>query len=360
MQINPLGRLNVFYGANGSGKTSVLESVHVLGLARSFRAGSTRNLVTHGEERLTVFAELASGGGVGRTPVGVERAVQGEASIRIAGEDVRSIASLAEHLPVQVINAQSFELLGGAPATRRQFLDWGVFHVEQSFLATWRRFQRAIKQRNNILRHDKIDSGQLAAWTQELAQSGERIAESRQAYAQRLIPEFESVLNTLAPELDSLTLRLRRGWEERTSYAEALQQSEPTDRERGYTHTGPQRADIRLSVAGHPAAETLSRGQQKLVVCALKLAQGRVLTREKRQHCVYLVDDLASELDKQHAERVCRVLEELQAQVFITCVDKSEILDVWPDSAPDLSVFHVKHGLIERDETVKSGSGDHH
>lgn len=345
-RLEGLGQVNVFFGPNGSGKTSVLESIHILGMARSFRGNSVKSAITHGQESCTVYGVLsdAEGGGA-RTPVGVQRNRVGEARIKVAGQPVRTVAELAAKLPLQVINVDSFGLLTGSPSTRRQFLDWGVFHVEQSFFGQWQRFQRCIKQRNTGLRRGKLSGRELDVWTRDLAAAGEAISASRQRYFSALAPLFRDIMARLAPTLQELELHYRQGWDKQLTYAEALAQSESSDREQGYTHTGPQRADMRVTVSGHSAADTLSRGQQKLVVCGLKLAQGQLMTVQGHRACTYLIDDLPSELDHEHSGLVCELLAAMEAQVFITCVDRNEIEAVWPEGRP-LSMFHVEHGEI--------------
>lgn len=346
IMLQGLRRINVFYGRNGSGKTSVLEAIHLLAMARSFR-GSIKALVTHGQPATTVYGQISPG----MLPVGVRRDVSGEVTIKIGGEPVRTVAALAEQLPVQVINADSFDLLTGAPGARRQYLDWGVFHVEHRFFDQWQRFQRGLKQRNKLLRRGKIAGQELSVWTRDLAVSGEALTNYRNAYFQLLTPRFKAIMIQLMPSLSGLDLRFRQGWDKQSSYAEALANSDGSDREQGFTHVGPQRADLRVLVNGHLAAETLSRGQQKLVVCGLKLAQGQLMAEMGEKHCIYLVDDLPSELDAQHSEGVCALLDAMDSQVFITCVQKREIAAAWPGSSRDqLAMFHVEHGQVVRED----------
>jgi DNA replication and repair protein RecF len=376
VKLQGLQQVNLFYGANGSGKTSVLESIHLLAMARSFRGTRVATLIRHGQQSCIVFGTVHPGqvgpgqvgpgqvgpgrtspgptrqtaASAGGTALGVQRSLDGDTRIRIAGTSVRSVGELAAYLPVQVINADSFGLLTGAPAARRQYLDWGVFHVEHSVFDCWQRFQRCIKQRNNLLRRGKMSAQELVVWTRELAVAGEELAAMRQRYHDELLPIFRDVVVRLVPELGEVELRLRRGWDREHTYHEALDSHTESDQAHGFTHVGPQRADIRVLAAGRPAADTLSRGQQKLVVCAMKLAQGRLLTQRTGRQCVYLVDDLPSELDRDHAGKVCEELGSLGAQVFITCVDKQDVLGVWP-SAEALAVFHVEHGQIRAETT---------
>jgi DNA replication and repair protein RecF len=343
-----LGMVNVFSGPNGSGKTSVLEAIHILGMARSFRSASVKSVIQHGEPELIVFGEVSGEAGGSRQPVGVRRAGTGEADIRISGERVRSAAELAQQLPLQVINANSFELLTGAPKARRQFLDGGVFHVEHQFLTVWQRFQRSLKQRNNLLRRDKITDSEVSVWTRELVEAGEAISGFRKAFFEALIPRFSQALSAIAPELTGLELSFRQGWDKRLPYAEALDNSYAADCDQGFTHVGPQRADIRVAADGHLAADTLSRGQQKLVICALKLAQGQLLAESGVGGNVYLVDDLPAELDEAHCRLVCQCLDQLGAQVFITCVDQRDIVGLWPEPVAELRMFHVEQGRVEQ------------
>lgn len=340
-----LSGVNVFYGENGSGKTSVLEAVHLLGMARSFRGTSARTLITHGEQDCVVQGVAGGGSGGGRVSLGVQRGMGGDMTLRINGESARTVAQLVECLPLQVINAGSFDLLTGTPAARRQYLNWGVFHVEHRFFPEWQRFQRCIKQRNSGLRRDKLDAAQLAVWTRELARSGDQLNQFRQAYFAELAPVFRELMARLLPALNSLELRLRQGWDKRLSYAEALEATRESDLEKGFTQVGPQRADLKVTVEGRSAADVLSRGQQKLVVCGLKLAQGRLMQQAVNRRCVYLLDDLPSELDQAHSQRVCEELSGLGAQVFITCVTREDVLRVWTgDEQP--TMFHVEHGEI--------------
>jgi len=351
-RLSSLARHNIVFGENGSGKTSLLEAAHILGTTRSFRSGKVRSMVQHGKECFVVSGEC----GERRRRLGVQRDLSGEVILRVAGEAVRSASQLADERPVLVSNAANFDLLAGEPAFRRRLLDWGVFHVEHAARDAFTRFQRALSQRNHLLRRGTMDPIELEVWTRDLAEQGERLARAREASLDALQPRFESALSLLAPELEGLTLRYRRGWDADVAYIDALMRSSASDREQGFTQSGPQRADLRVQISGYPASETLSRGQQKLVVIALKLAQGQLLADADRS-VVFLVDDLPSELDAERSERVCRALAGMRVQTLITCIDPAALPGHWlegsgvgeaEDSCTALALFHVKHGRVER------------
>lgn len=346
-EISELSRVNVFFGSNGSGKTSVLEAVHLLSLARTFKGSKIKPVINYNAADCLVFGLLSHNSNEPR-PVGVIRDRAGLFDAKVSGKVVSRVSELARELPLLVISADSFSILGGPPASRRQFLDWGLFHVEQSFFSEWGRMQRALKQRNVLLRHGNIDPIELQAWSAEFADASERVTAYRASFVELLSSAFSLALKRLSSSVPEVTLEYSKGWadkEDSTAFLDMLDGELRVDMDRGFTRMGPHRADLRVRVSGYNAADVLSRGQQKLVVLALLLAQGAILKEEKGIESIYLLDDLPSELDGSHLGRVCSYIDDLGAQVFITAVEKESILSVW-DGLCEQKVFHVEHGTI--------------
>lgn len=340
-------RINIIDGRNGSGKTSILEAIHVLGSGRSFRATQLQPVIQQGSDSCTVFGSLAEDHG-STCPVGVQRRRDGGFESRIHGQAVRSSAELARRLPLLLINADTFLLLEGGPKVRRQFLDWGVFHVEHSFHGSWMEVHRCLRQRNSLLRHDRISPAQLAPWDQQLALESTALDQLRQTYFEAFRPAFEQILAELI-ELDGLSLAYHRGWDKDKALIDVLGETFERDAQRGFTGNGPHRADVRVRYKGLAAADVLSRGQQKLVVCAMKLAQAMLYAKASARPCVFLVDDLPAELDHEHRRLMCRLLANLDCQVFLTCVDADELQGCWDDvPAHALRLFHVEHGTVRQ------------
>ncbi len=343
--LTPSPGINLITGVNGSGKTSLLEAIYFLGVARSFRSLKIQPMIQHGQPLSLVFAEVRT---AGQQPfkLGIQRQQDGSLSIRKDGDSLRSVAGLARLIPIQLINPESFRLLEGSPKNRRQFLDWGVFHVEHNFLSAWQRCQASLKQRNSILRHAIIDRTNLHVWDTEFVAASELVDQHRQDYIRLLKPVFSEVLDRLI-QLPGLTLGYYRGWDRERPLAEVLDAGLNRDRQSGHTQAGPQRADLRLRVDGKLATDILSRGQQKLVVSALKIAQGKLLAGALGQHCIFLVDDLAAELDEQHRSALCSLLEELECQTFITATDEQAFSGHRWKPESSVSLFHVEHGHIQ-------------
>ena len=331
---------SLLFGNNGSGKTSVLEAAYLLGTGRSFRTHTARPLIHHDSEACLVQARVVRGGR--RHEAGIRRHRSGQSDLRLDGEELKSLAAFAELLPLVLLDTDGLDLVTGAPDLRRRFMDGALFHVEQPFLSIWRRYQRGLKQRNAGLRHGIVNGDN--AWLQELASVGEALASSRERFVQALALEFGVVLKKLAPELSAVTVSHRQGWSKDAPLLAALEASLPSDRSQGFTHVGPHRGDLKLLWDGRPAAEVMSRGQTKLAVAALKLAQGRLVARQVGCSPLYLVDDLAAELDRGHASQVCELLAESNGQVVLTAVAQEDITDIWPIDG--LSLFHVEQGEI--------------
>lgn len=347
--LNHCANINIFTGANGSGKTSILEAIFILARARSFRSSKFSAVIHHLATRCVIYAELADCGSIG-----VMRSRNEQQLFKVNGNPVHSASQLADALPLQLIDADSFSLLEGGPKVRRQFLDWGVFHVEPEFLFHWRRIQKALKQRNSVLRRSggnnasanngRITDQDLAPWDAELVQCAEAVDAMRARYLRRLEPHFLYLLDTLVA-LKNPELHYKRGWQDNLPLAQALERDRERDRQHGSTHSGPQRADIAIRVDGRPAEEVLSRGQEKLMACALRLAQGVLLHELTGKTCIYLVDDLPAELDMRHRQILCQQLSTMRSQVFVTATEAESLQDCWPATA-DTQWFHVEHGQV--------------
>lgn len=343
LQLSP--SINLFYGANGSGKTSILEAIHILSLGRSFRSHKHKSLIQFEREDFTLFCSLNVLGASAH--LGMSRTRTGELQRRCDGRNVQSTAETAQLLPMQILNADSFLLLEGSPQVRRQFMDWLVFHVEHEFYGVWKRLQACLKQRNSLLRCDRIDPLQLSVWDAELAPLTEQIHRLRLRAFEKFLPVFNDLVKNFVA-IDGLQLVYKAGWDTNHPYAEVLLNTRERDLRMGSTQVGSHRAELKLQIHGQDAADLLSRGQQKLLVCALKIAQGLVFQQVCERPCIYLVDDLPAELDTDYRHLLASWLLKMNTQVFVTGVEASTLADTWTSvMAPEIKMFHVEHGSVK-------------
>ena len=331
--------LNLVAGVNAAGKTSLLEGVFFLGRSRSFRTSHVNQLIRAGAEGFLLQGSLRRDGGA-IVPVGIERHKDGQ-RIRLGGRPLRQLAELVDSFPLQLVSPASHALLEAGPKQRRQFLDWGVFHVEHSFFANWQRYAQALRQRNAALRQH-LPEVQIRAWDEDLLVASRELHRQRATYVQAFEAYLAREVAALT-DLGQLQLSYRQGWPRELDYAEALRQSLGRDRAQGHTGPGPHRADLRLTVDGVAVQERLSRGQQKLLATAMLLAQARFFRERTGRTPTFLIDDLAAELDARHRTRLLAELQALGLQVVVTVIDFADLdISAWPQS----KLFHVEHGAL--------------
>lgn len=337
--IQPAPGINLIIGANASGKSALLEAIFILGRVRSFRTHHIKQVISFDQAQLIVAAQLQHRTG-SISNIGIQ--IDGkQTEIRIDQEN-RQKADLAYALPVQLIHPKSYRLLDAGPQNRREFLDWGIFNHDRNFLPTWRRFSKALQQRNVLLKSRQID--QLAAWDKEIIEYGTRINEFRNEYIQLLQPVFLEIANQFL-QSNQIELRFNPGWDERQTLEYVLKQDADKDLKYGFTNSGPHRADFLTFYDNKLAKDYLSRGQQKLLVLALLLSQVRLLNQETQSNCCVLVDDLTAELDTLNRAKLLKYLADLGCQVFLTSTELADFGDL--SVVENYKVFHVEQGCIK-------------
>lgn len=341
VDIASFGQVNLIYGPNASGKTTLLEAIYLLATSRSFRTPNMSELLRHGSEVLQVTAKVTDAQGRA-IPLGLERSRE-TLVLKAAGKRVHRSSELAQWLPVQIVHPDSHQLISGGPKGRRRFLDWGVFHVEPGFQALWRRYDKALKQRNASLRVPAHGSMERI-WDSELSEAGAQIESMRRRYMEELREILPDFIKAMMGSME-FGLEYYPGWEQSHPLIEELALTLVRDRKRGFTCSGPHRADLIFNQGGQRAAQVISRGQQKMLVVALVLAQAELLTRRTGRSSVLLFDDLAAELDRTHRQKALELLERMSVQVFITALDKDIVR---PSGRIETRLFHVEHGhLVE-------------
>jgi DNA replication and repair protein RecF len=341
VQFHPAPGLNLITGGNGAGKTSLIEAVHLLGYGRSFRGRVRDGLIRSGQPNLELYAEWVDSHGRARR-AGLRHS-GGAWEARLDGAAAPSLTELCAEVAVVTFEPGSHELIAGGAEHRRRFLDWALFHVEPEFLPVWRRYARALKQRNALLKRQP-PAAALDPWDRELADSGEVLTRLRGTYLDRLDPVLRATAAEFLPELGAAGLRFLPGWrQEDAPLLDALLLARERDLATGYTAVGPHRADWRVDYTGLPGREALSRGQEKLTALACVLAQARAFAADRGEWPVVCLDDLASELDVAHQAQALQAVLASGAQVLLTGTEAPAMLvgDLRPDRW-----FHVERGQL--------------
>jgi DNA replication and repair protein RecF len=325
---------NIISGPNGSGKTSFLEAIYLLSSAYSFRTRENASLITHEKESLTVFAKTED-----EQSISIQKSLHAPTLVRLNNQPCLVRSELAFFLPCQIFYQDIFQIIDAGPSLRRGILDWGLFHVEQNYHTLWNNYQRILKQRNSLLRQ-KASIEQFIPWNNALTELANQLDVSRQNYSTQLIKAFEEIIQ----EISDISCRLEyyKGWDKKgegKSLEEILKSTHMSDLLRQYTHYGAHNADLMVLSNDVKAKHYLSRGQQKMVLFAIKLAQIKLLDK----HCILLIDDFTSELDEKHINRLMDYLSQQHVQMFVTVRDNMQRL---------LNGSKREHSHFQMDECV--------
>lgn len=328
---------NLIYGGNASGKTSLLEALAYLGRGKSFRGAPTSNLIRHGKKEFVLFGRAENRGHV--SSVGVRNSRDG-LEVRVDGQTEGGAAALAAALPLQIIDPDVHDLVSGGPEQRRRYLDWVAFHVEPNYLNLWRRFRRTLKQRNAAL---KVGSAVRAmqGWNAEFVTLSTQLDEARRRALEATTQALEETGRALLGS--NVRFEYKSGWNVERGLLASLEEDLERDVQLGSTQHGPHRGDLRLICDERQARTLVSRGQQKLLACAMILAATRIAQAALQHPMLLLLDDPAAELDADALGRLMEQVVALGSQVVATSLTR-EALSL-PGSP---AVFHVEQGELTR------------
>ena len=312
---------SLFYGKNGCGKTSVLESIYVASSGRSFRTSNLESLIQNGKKAFIIRAYDDTNGSV----LEVNKAKNKPIIIKINNSKV-TISELARSFPSFSIDSKTFFYNDNAPEYRRKHLDRGLFIASQEYAKDWFGYFRSLKQRNSALKLG--DLAQAKAYDHLLINHGERLNNLRQ----NLILGVKEIYDELVEKLElenqrakifsGLNIFLKPGFNNDAGFRDSLLHANITDLKRRVTTVGPHKADVLFESKGSLIKDTFSRGEQKLLSILWSLSQNIYLGRKFNLSPILLLDDLSSELDVEMLECFLPSLKYIENRfVFSNIVD---------------------------------------
>ena len=331
--------LNFIHGDNGAGKSSILEGIYLLARARSFRNTHNRSLVQQGSKEVILFSEVVQSDGK-INKIGIRK--QGtRTDIKINGRQIDRLSDLVTTLTISLVTPQTHRIVEEGPEYRRRMLNWGVFHVEHNFRQLVSNYNRVLAQRNAAL---KAKQSKVEIWDEQLSQHAVEIVNHQLAY----MDSWNNLIKSLGsgiPYLDKLSLNYQPGWESKFTLIDQLRRKLDLDKSRGFTSVGPHRSEVQIKIDSRPAKEVLSRGQQKMLMIILMLAQSKLMTQSVGEKAIFLIDDFHSELDRSAQTQVIDKLVEEQCQAIITIIDRSNVSVSERELAAKM--FHVEQGTVQ-------------
>ncbi len=336
----PASGFNFIYGPNGAGKTSLLEAIHCLSVGHSFRSRKARELIAHDADHFSLACRMLDTHNKREHRSGLRRTSTGDIQLRLDYEEIRSIVPVTQLLPIKALTPDSHRLLQDGPQGRRQFVDWGSFHMDLSFIDAWKQYRRALSQRNQALRMTAPDA-EVLSWDRLLSDAGSILNEMRAQYVTQLAITVNNTLEKLDASFQ-IDITYRTGWLDGLSLSDALVKQYTNCRRLRTTTVGPHRAELIVNSGGILARQVLSRGEQKQLVYALHLAQVSILKMTTGRQTVMLCDDLPSELDSHSLSKVLNQLEALDSQIFVTGTEPGPLI------FPSMAEFHVNRGKVKK------------
>jgi DNA replication and repair protein RecF len=319
---------NLVAGANGQGKTNLLEAVTVLGNLRSFRTASMRQIVAHSESRFSLEGRIETRSGPVRLSQEVTPGPPVQRVLRVAGAPV-SVSRYLQVLPVFALTGSDRELVIGGPSERRAYLDRHTFLLENDYYHEIRQYRKILRQRNAALT-GVVSDREMEVWEARLSHAAAVIVVRRQTSCRALLETFGAIYDDLRgtdfPDLE-LHYRGEAGFEPAEKvqkleehYQKRYNETRTRDRRTGFTGEGPHRHDLGLRGDGKPVRHMLSSGQIKVVAAALRLASLQQVERERDEHLPVIIDDVDAELD---AVVLSRLIEYLTGdrQLFLSSTE---------------------------------------
>ncbi len=334
--------LNVFVGENAMGKTNLLEGIYLFSAGRSFRAGRDRELIRFGAERAELLLSFLDG----ERPCAARMRIFGSRrkEIEVGGVPVTKLGELMGLFPMILFAPEHLDVVKEGPSGRRKLLDFALSQLSPAYYAAEAALTKIIAQKNALLKKELrsgCETGTLDVWNRKFAAAAAVLIEKRAAYVRELSAEARERMLTISAgkEEQSLTYKRYGPEPERDAAArlyEKLRAHERAERAVGACLIGPQRDDMRIEIGGREARLYASQGQQRSAVLAIKLSEGAILEREKREKPVYLFDDVLSELDADRQKYLARATEGAQV-VLTTC-------GAVPEGAS--RVFRIQNGAV--------------
>lgn len=326
VHIQPHPSLNVFCGDNAQGKTNLLETLSLACCGRPLRpVTNTAELIACGQDGGKI--QLRGGGSV---PFDIDVALHPKGkAVRLGGKAVRRFAQLADRIAVISFVPDDLGIVLGSASHRRKALDQLCAGLLPAYVDWYRRYERALLDRNRLLKEGRATPALRAPFDQLLTQTGAHIVHSRLQAMRVWLPLLQQVFDRITGGSGSVHMTYQSTFpidldtipepaELAAKFMAGLKQQRDEEQRRGLTLCGPHLDDVRLLLADKPARQAASRGQARGLVLALKLAHLRAVV-ESRDCCpLLLLDDVMGELDRHHAQRLLQTLQQCGAQAFMT------------------------------------------
>ena len=340
-------KLNCLVGMNGEGKTNILDVIHFLSLAKSSTTSMDSQAIMHGQELMSIQGEYEHEDGTHETiHCGLKK---GQKKVLRRGKKAyRRIADHIGLIPLIMVSPADQWLIAGGSEERRHFLDIVISQYNQTYLDALMRYNKALQQRNTLLKQEEEPDDELMALLEEeMARVGTYIYEERKRYVELFIPTFQSFYSLISQEKEQVSLTYSSHGE-RGDLLEVIRRDRAKDRAVGYSLHGTHRDDLQMMLGGFPIKREGSQGQNKTFLIALKLAQFDFL-KQTGSHTspLLLLDDIFDKLDATRVQQIIKLVSgDHFGQIFLTDTNREHLDHILSTTTSSYRLFQVKGGNI--------------
>jgi DNA replication and repair protein RecF len=333
-------RVNIFYGNNGTGKTSILEAIYFISSGKSFRKSNFKNLINFDSESLTVYIECLNTNKLNqeKQTIAINKNKSGLWKAKHNNSKINSQSTITNILPVIAIDPEVYRLVDFGPLYRRNFLDWLVFHVKHNYLLLWKKVYKCVKQLNSLYKN-KASIPEVSLWENTFLQYSNELNSIREDFFLKIKPIIYKLNSFMQPEINDLAISFKKGWSDDLTLEQQLNEDRDKNFKYGQLQHGPHKMDIKILTGKHQASQTLSRGQKKVLSMCFYMAVIDLLITTTDKTPILCLDDFDAEIDKHKLVKAANFFKDKKTQIFITSVHKKKISKVFPDS----KLFHVEH-----------------
>lgn len=340
--------VNCLTGANGQGKTNLLDAIYFLSFCKSASGATDALNIRHGEDFFMLTGAYKSESGSEEKVSCAARRGQRK-RMRRNGKEYQRLADHVGLVPLVMISPQDQELITGVSEARRRLMNAVISQYDASYLAAAIRYERTLRQRNVLLREDVIPDATVMSLLEEMmSQDADVLYQARQQFVEEFTPFFQKIYRTLCPDDTEIPGIAYTSHAERGPLENLLADYRERERIVGHTLHGPHRDDLTLTLGGYAVRHEGSQGQTKTFFIALKLAQYDFLrTKGERRTPILLLDDIFDKLDTRRVARIVQYVSSgMPGQVFITDTDRSHVDRILADLHGDYKHFHVEGGVF--------------
>lgn len=337
-------KLNCLIGNNGMGKTNVLDAIYYLSLCRSHTGQPDQTVISHGADYMMLQGHYSRRGADEDISIGLQRGKR--KAIRRAGKEYKRLSMHIGLLPVVLVSPADDELIAGAGDVRRRLMDMIISQGDSEYLATLIRYNKALEQRNSMIRNEMTDPLLYETVEQVMDTAATLIHRRRRDWAAAFAPIFTERYHDIAGTAESVGIDYASHLNDDT-LLNHFAQTRSRDLAIGYTTRGIHRDDITFTLGGHPMRLTASQGQRKTYTIALRLAQFDFMAQQSATTPLLLLDDIFDRLDATRVENIMHVVAgERFGQIFITDTNRDHLDSILARMSGNHAIFAVDSGNV--------------